>query len=72
VTRLVLAALFCLALVGCPSANDDDECGSYIWDWECENGDCVCNLDGSSCVDPDDTTEDDPQNCDNSCFECAE
>lgn len=69
--RFVLAALFALSLAGCPSVGDE-ECGSYIWDYECENGGCTCNLDDTICVDPDETTEDDPDNCDNSCVECAD
>ena len=41
--------------------------------WRCSGGACVCDTgpqEGEGCTLPDDTTEDDPANCDNYCHYC--
>ncbi len=73
-TRLIrflpLALLPVLFLVACPSEGVDD-CDSYIWEYTCTNGTCSCDDDVAECTDPEETTEDDPESCDNVCIECA-
>ena len=63
-----------LGLLGCPPAADDDTCTSYDTTYICEGGGCACGDagDGDVCVRPDDTTDDDPDSCDNVCRVCAE
>lgn|GEM_PF-6970869 len=72
--RLLSASLlaFAFSLVACPAEGPDEECGSYIWEYTCDNGTCSCDDDVASCVDPDETTDTDPDSCENVCIECAD
>ena len=71
---LILLAPLALLLTACPAGTDDDDssCDSYIWEFTCENGSCTCDDDGAACTDPDETTSDDANSCDNVCIECAD
>jgi hypothetical protein len=73
---LLCTCIAILALAGCPTAGtgDDDDagCSSSTTEWTCENGACSCDDDMASCTDPDETTADDADNCDNACYECLD
>ncbi|MCO4773444.1 MAG: hypothetical protein KDA24_25650 [Deltaproteobacteria bacterium] len=70
-TRLILAALFALALTGCPSESAD-ECPSFIWEFTCEDGSCSCDDDGTPCTDPDEADIYTTDSCEDECIECTE
>ena len=67
---LSVIPLFAFMLVACPT-DGIEPCDSYIYEYTCINGTCSCDDDVAACIDPDDTTEDDPENCENLCQECA-
>ena len=69
------------ALAGCPPAggddddDDDDACGNTVVEWSCGDGVCYCDSgpnQDDECTDPDETTADDSDNCDNYCEWCDE
>jgi hypothetical protein len=69
---LILASQIAFAPLGCGS---DGVCANNV-DWSCEeSGLCFCGSgpnEGDECISSDETTADDPDNCETTCASCDE